>query len=193
MSYYHDGREYRESTGTAEEKQARKVLRLRLQDVANDHRGIQPFLGPGANRVRINNLLDELAQDYRVRGKLSPSITSYLEGELWEIVQRRWSARVITRKNGTTSMPRYVFHRDGYPIGEFKKSWATACTAAGVGHKLFHDFRRAAVRNMVRAGVPGIGRDEDQRAPHPRRLRPVQHHRRARPSRRDDEHAGIPY
>jgi len=77
-----------------------------------------------------------------------------LEGELWEIIQRRWNERVVTRKNGTTTMPRYVFHRDGQPIGEFKKSWATACTAAGIGHKLFHDFRRTAVRNMVRAGVP---------------------------------------
>ena|GEM_PF-6721779 len=79
MSYYCDGREYRETTGTIEEKQARKALRLRLQEVANDKSGIQPFLGPSANRLRINDLLDELEQDYRVRGKLSPSITSHLK------------------------------------------------------------------------------------------------------------------
>jgi integrase len=77
-----------------------------------------------------------------------------LEGELWEIIHRRWNERITTRKNGTTTMPRYVFHRDGHPIGEFKKSWTTAGTKAGVGHKLFHDSRRTAVRNMVRAGVP---------------------------------------
>lgn len=47
-----------------------------------------------------------------------------------------------------------MFHHDGHAIVDIKKSWATACTKAGVGKRLFHDFRRTAIRNMVRAGVP---------------------------------------
>lgn len=46
-----------------------------------------------------------------------------------------------------------IFHRKGEPIREFRKSWATACRLAGV-HRLFHDLRRRAARNMLNAGVP---------------------------------------
>ena len=62
----------------------------------------------------------------------------------------------------------YVFHRDGQPIKDFRGSWDSACIKAGlfevvkdeqgsetkVPTKIFHDFRRTAIRDMVRSGTP---------------------------------------
>lgn len=48
----------------------------------------------------------------------------------------------------------WVFHRDGEQIHVFKRNWKTACRNAGCPGRIPHDFRRTAVRNMVRAGIP---------------------------------------
>ena len=39
-------------------------------------------------------------------------------------------------------------------IKRFNKAWQRACLAAGCPGNIPHDFRRTAVRNMVRRGVP---------------------------------------
>jgi integrase len=68
-----------------------------------------------------------------------------LDGEIWEIMKRRWQDRVYGP---------WVFHRQGFQIGDFRKAWKSACRKAGIPGKLFHDLRRTSVRNMVRASVP---------------------------------------
>ncbi len=48
----------------------------------------------------------------------------------------------------------YVFNKHGKRIQDFKSAWTTARIGAGVPGNIFHDFRRTAVRNLVRAGIP---------------------------------------
>jgi integrase len=77
--------------------------------------------------------------------------TVYLDGELKEVFNCQWESR----KKGQRLLP-YVFPNwDGSDkVKRFDKAWKSACKDAGIGKKLFHDFRRTAIRNMVRAGIP---------------------------------------
>lgn len=69
-----------------------------------------------------------------------------LEGQLRAIIERRVKARRLDCS--------LIFHRGGEHVREFRKSWRSACRAAGVTGRRFHDLRRTAIRNLVRAGVP---------------------------------------
>jgi integrase len=91
---------------------------------------------------------------------LEPGTTKNDEGrtfpftdELRELLydQRRYTDEV-EKKRGII-VP-WVFHNKGKPIGDFRKAWKTACEKAGVPGRIPHDFRRTAVRNLVRAGIP---------------------------------------
>lgn len=46
-----------------------------------------------------------------------------------------------------------VFPWRGRPMQKLRRSWKNACRAAGMPGRLVHDFRRTAVRNLIRAGV----------------------------------------
>jgi len=42
----------------------------------------------------------------------------------------------------------------GACLRDFRKAWSSACQKAGLAGMIRHDFRRTAVRNLVRSGVP---------------------------------------
>jgi integrase len=293
IAYYLRGKEYRESAHTTDENTAKRFLKHRLKEVGADTLGLKTFVAPAQHRLTIQNLVDALESDYKLRGKaslqnlsnlkrarrdfgpvLATSLTAeavdqYIEkrlaagdrpatinratqvlsqayklaierrhlstaphirklsekgnerqgffsdsefrlvmsnlpehlkdfalfgylcgwrkgeiaslrwadvdgdtirlrgenskngearllafdgGELAELMERRAKARVIPNLNGPL-VAEYVFHHDGEPIKDFRKSWASACKLAGVSGKLFHDLRRTAVRDLIRCGV----------------------------------------
>jgi integrase len=93
--------------------------------------------------------------------RLEPGTTKNSEGrtlpygqlpELTTVVEAAWKAHEALKEQGTICP--FVFHRDGKRIRDLRKAWKVATVAAGCPGKLLHDYRRTAVRNLVRAGVP---------------------------------------
>jgi len=77
--------------------------------------------------------------------KNSEGRTLYVEPELWDLL------KYLHKNRRMDSL--FVFNCNGKKIGDFRKSWDSACAVAGNSGLLFHDLRRSAIRNMVRAGV----------------------------------------
>jgi integrase len=94
--------------------------------------------------------------------RLDPGTTKNLEGRVFvmtpELRATLEAQRTVTeaKQQKTGSIIPWVFHRTkrGRPLKSFRKAWQQACTAAGVPGRILHDFRRTAVRNLERAGIP---------------------------------------
>ncbi len=106
--------------------------------------------------------------------RLDPGETKNGEGRnfpftarLREIIEQQLERTKALEKATGRIIP-WLFHRDGKQIKTFRRSWLTACIAAGLGteirsadgklmktiaNRIPHDFRRTAVRNLERAGV----------------------------------------
>jgi integrase len=85
------------------------------------------------------------------RGRMFPLIP-----QLRTVLERQYKRKLeIERRNGRL-VNALFFHDDGRPIRSFRRSWHRACEEAGHPDMLFHDLRRTAARNLVRAGVPAL-------------------------------------
>jgi integrase len=109
-----------------------EMTSIEWRDVEFDRRGNE--LVPRAIRLRAANSKNKEARRPLV-----------LAGELFNVIAR-------ALRNRRLDCP-YVFHDNGEPIGDFRKTWANALRDSGV-NILVHDLRRSGVRNMVRSNIP---------------------------------------
>ena len=66
VAYYHRGKEYRESTQSEIENQARKLLKQRVGEMSRGH-----LIGPSEEKMSFEDLANILLTDYEINGKRS--------------------------------------------------------------------------------------------------------------------------
>jgi integrase len=171
------------------------------------------------------SMVDRQAREIRLADSKNGDgrVLPYEQGSDMEaLIERRWQV---------SAGGNLVFHNDGAPVVDFRKAWDRACRQAelvkpcgscdgvpatdetidrcrrcdgsgAVPSRLFHDLRRTAIRDMVRAGVPetvamsisghktrsvfdryNISDEKDRRAA----LQRVQAYRATLPAKREDE------
>jgi integrase len=95
--------------------------------------------------------------------RLEPEETKNRDGRMFPLIPELRDvllgqrARVDGIQRAAGRIIPWVFVRDdGQPVRDFKRAWTTARKRAGIPGRLFHDFRRTAVRNLIRAGIPEV-------------------------------------
>jgi integrase len=111
------------------------------------------ILGIKWNRVDLNERVVKLDPG---KPKNEDARNLFLNDELFQEIK-------ILQAKRAPDCP-FVFLREGQKIKRFTKAWETACRKAGLWKldekkgrmaptRIFHAFRRTAVRNMVRSGI----------------------------------------
>ncbi len=131
---------------------------LRLRDALPEE--IRPLFVTayytGARKGELLSLRWEQVDLGANRIKLEPGTTKNREGRTLPVYGEMREWLLIEKDIRDAKHPEcpHVFRRGGKPVKNFRKSWTEACKRAAVPGLLFHDLRRTAVRNMVRAGIP---------------------------------------
>ena len=95
--------------------------------------------------------------------RLEPGTTKNDEARTIPLMGELYDMPVLQRQIRDRRWPDcpWVFFRYGKRIKNFKDAWAEACERVGLWSeetgkptRVFHDLRRTAARNLVRAGVP---------------------------------------
>lgn len=72
VKYYRNGKAYRESTHTTEERKAQKFLQKRMGEISTGN-----FFGPAVERIRVSELAEDMFRDYRINVRRSLRFTEW--------------------------------------------------------------------------------------------------------------------
>lgn len=154
---------------------------LALKDALPDHlKAVVTFAYHSAwRKSEILDLTWDRVDLNKGIARLDPGETKNEEGRILYLDDELMGELRRIRGDRRLGCP-YVFQRNGRPIKDFRGSWGTACIKAGICEvkkddegnpvvsknkkgkeravkvptKIFHDFRRTAIRDMIRSGVP---------------------------------------
>ena len=85
---------------------------------------------------------------------LSSRIEMLIRYPALKVLLERQKVRSDSLQQSSGMIIPWVFHCNGRGIKSYRTAWKNACTEARVPDRIPHDFRRTAVRNLERAGVP---------------------------------------
>src|SRR5580704_1826257 len=100
----------------------------------------------------VNKDVIELQPEKSKEGE--PRLIPIVGKDLAGILERRKIVRQAKTPDGGPMIADLIFHRNGKPIVDPRKSWKTACKKAGLPGLIPHDLRRCAAKNLDEAGVP---------------------------------------
>ena len=112
--------------------------------------------------VRVAVTRQKAGRPPSVVGGLEPGTTKNRDGRMFKYaeldevraaIEGLWTRHEALEATGILT-PLVFCRRQGQAIRTFWKRWTTACEGAGCPGRIPHDFRRTAVRNLNRAGVP---------------------------------------
>ena len=107
----------------------------------------------GWRRSEIFGLMWNQVDLTRGTVQLEPGTTKNREGRLIRLTPELLAMLRAQRARTPQTVP-WVFHNHGRRITDFRKLWIRRCRKAKLSGRIFHDFRRTAIRNMIRLAIP---------------------------------------
>jgi len=99
IKYSRNGRPYRESANSTDHRKAERILKLRLAEIATG-----TFVGPHTERVRVEDLWEDVEREYRINGRKSIDDAK----TRWNLHLKPMFGPARVLDVGTTMLGRYV-------------------------------------------------------------------------------------
>jgi len=129
IKYYdRDGRPQQESSGSSNETEARRKLKIRLAEVATN-----TFTGLATERIKVEELAQDFLRDYRINGRKSLDDAQ----ARWKLHLEPWFGGMKAMHVSTQQLAKYIDQRqqEGAANATINRELAALKRAFSLGHK----------------------------------------------------------